>query len=262
MPAPFFTRLRTYLDSIGKVLAGQAAVASVFPNGSDIGVSRERIYVDVLKQHIPASCNVFLGGFLFGSDGSESNQVDVIVTTDKALQFNFQNVQTGGKAFASVDGCIGVVSIKSHLSSAALNDALENLASIPTQLPLEGRVNPSYRFGDYEDWPYKVVYASSGVAPAVASAALVTFYDARPDIPETRRPHVIHVAGSYVIVRVRQNVETPDGIRVRSTFVAIERDVDTQALMLVFKNLQENAQNASQVIFSYHHLLEKVVTLE
>jgi hypothetical protein len=262
MSKPFFTRLHDYFESVGKVMSGEATVASVFANPSDVGTSRERVYAEVLRQHLPSSCNVFLGGFLFGADGAESKQIDIVVTTDKALQFNFHNATGGGKAFASVDGCIGVVSIKSHLTSTALRDALANLASVPQQLRSEGRVNPNYRFNDYDDWPYKVIYATSGVESSAALAAVTEFYEDHPEISENRRPHIIHVANSYVICRARETIRTRDGLLVKGTFGVVSRDPDVQALLLVIKNLQQNVQNASQVIFNYRHILERTFAEE
>jgi hypothetical protein len=262
MTKPFFDRLRNYLEAVGRVLAGQASVASVFANPTDIGTSRERVYAEVLRQHVPSSCNVFLGGFLFGADGSESRQLDIMVTVDRALQFNFQNSDGGGRAFASVDGCIGVVSVKSYLSTSELHDALANIASIPEALPLGGRVNPSYRFDDYDDWPFKVVYASEGMSSSTALSAVYEFYAAHPEIPNGRRPHVIHVAGSYVIFRARADYQLAHGILPRGGFATVTDNADVNALMLVFKSLQINAQNASQVVFNYHHLMERLVGSE
>jgi len=73
----------------GAVLRGEAKTASIFPNSSDIGMSREKIFAEFLRLHAPSKCNVVFGGFLFGDDGSESGQLDVLITTDTTPQFNF-----------------------------------------------------------------------------------------------------------------------------------------------------------------------------
>ena len=91
MTTPFYNRLYEYFEQVGKVLRGQADVASVFPNTSDIGMSRESVYAKFLIQHAPSKCNVFLGGFLFGDNGEESKQLDVIITNDTAPRYNFYN---------------------------------------------------------------------------------------------------------------------------------------------------------------------------
>ncbi len=78
MPTNFFIRLREYYVKVAEVLRGDADAASIFPNSTDVGMSRERVYADFLKQHAPSKCNVFLGGFLFDEDGSESKQMEAM----------------------------------------------------------------------------------------------------------------------------------------------------------------------------------------
>jgi hypothetical protein len=115
MSEQFFDELKKYYSKIGEVLRGEADVASIFPNTTDIGMSRERIYAEVLKLHLPSSCSVVFGGFLFGLNGAKSDQIDILINGQSALQFNFSTKDGGGKSFACVDGCVGVVSVKSRL---------------------------------------------------------------------------------------------------------------------------------------------------
>ena len=115
MSQSFFHRLRSYYMKVAEVLRGDADAASIFPNTTDVGMSRELIYADFLRQHAPSKCNVFLGGFLFDDNGVESKQLDVIVTTDTAPRFNFHNREGVGKSFSPVEGTLGVASIKSNL---------------------------------------------------------------------------------------------------------------------------------------------------
>ena len=42
MADDFFVRLRGYYEQVASVLRGEAAVASIFPNSTDIGMSREK----------------------------------------------------------------------------------------------------------------------------------------------------------------------------------------------------------------------------
>jgi len=160
MTKPFFERLKRYYSKVGEVLRGEADAASIFPNTTDIGISRECIYAEVLRQHLPSSCNVFLGGFLFDQSGDESEQIDIIVINESSLQFNFYRDGTG-KSFACIDGCVAIVSVKSMLDSPGLVDALQNIGSIPDKQPLE--TLPLIKIVSYEDWPYKVIYASDGI---------------------------------------------------------------------------------------------------
>ena len=197
----FHARLRNYYLEVAKVFRGVANLASVFPNPSDIGGTRERIYAEFLRQHAPSKCNVFLGGFLFHLDGSESKQLDVIVTTDTAPRYNFPIPDGGGKSFSPVEGTLGVASIKSTLDKAQLHDALVGIASIPPTEPLGNRVPSQLKFINYDDWPYKIIYATNGLTAGTILGHLNDFYARNPTIPTGRRPNVIHVAGQYVIFR-------------------------------------------------------------
>ena len=160
MAGPFYQRLRDYYLNVAAVLRGEARAASIFPNTTDIGMSREQVYAEFLRQHAPSKCNVIFGGFLFGEDGSESGQLDVLVTTDTTPRFNFHNKDGHGKSFSPVEGTLGVASIKSMLNKNELEDALSGIAAIPPSASLEGRVSFALSIKNYDDWPYKIIYAS------------------------------------------------------------------------------------------------------
>ena len=145
-----------YYTSVGRVLRGEASAASVFPNTVDIGSARERVYAEVLRTHLPSSCNVAFGGFLFDQEGSESKQIDILITNESSLRFDFHKGGTG-KSFACIDGCVGVVSVKSKLDSYQLTDSLSNIASIPDKQPLpDGQIVGGLIIWHYDDWPYKI----------------------------------------------------------------------------------------------------------
>jgi len=198
----FYRRLHTYFTNVGKVLRDEANAASIFPNTTDIGISRENIYARVLKEHLSSNCNVKLGGFIFGLDGSESKQIDIIISNDKSIQFDHLNTQNGGKSFSCIEGCIGVVSVKSSLDKKELTDSLENLASLPEKRPLSDRNLSGREILHYYDWPYKIIFASKGLSPDTLLNHLNTFYLNNPRIPYHKRPNVIHVAGSCNLIRI------------------------------------------------------------
>jgi hypothetical protein len=265
MSVPFIARLRNYYTKVAAVLRGEADAASVFPNTTDVGMSRERVYAEFLKQHAPSKCDVFFGGFLFDEDGAESKQLDIIVTTDTAPRFHFQNTDGSGKAFSPVEGTLGVVSVKSNLDRSQLFDALGGIASIPPMRSLEGRVNLLLRIKNYDDWPLKVIYATRGIAPATLLSHLNEYYAANPEIPVNRRPHLIHVAGSCLIARAveRMSMHTPStGTRKTLTigsYYLLTTEPDLQAVVWVLDMLQVNASASTQILFSYGNLLNKVV---
>jgi len=264
MAGPFFKRLRDYYLDVAAVLRGEATVASIFPNPTDIGVSREKVYAEFLRQHAPSKCNVFFGGFLFGDDGSESRQLDVLVTTDTTPRFDFHNKDGHGKSFSPVEGTLGVASIKSMLNKNELEDALAGMAAIPPTSSLDGRVSIMISIKNYDDWPYKVVYASDGISPHSLMLHLHDFYARHPNVPLGRRPNVIHVAGKYVIFRLvsgmtvwdanKQAEEKPE----LGTFRLFTRDPDLQGLLWVLDGLQKRATASTHILYSYGQIVNQV----
>lgn len=265
MPQNFFARLHGYFEKVGAVLRGEADAASIFPNTSDIGGSRERVYVEFLKLHAPAKCNVFLGGFLFATDGSESRQIDVIVTTDMAPRFDLYNRDGSGKSFAPVEGTLAVASIKSTLNKHELEDALAGFAAIPATQSLSGRQVPYLTIENYPDWPYKILYASNGISPEALQQHLEAFFVAHPEVPLERRPNMIHVAGKYLLLRVLPGMtfragstghplQRPDA----GTYLMITRTPDVQAIVVALSAIQQHAQSSAHILYAYDELIDKV----
>lgn len=260
MTQPFFDRLRAYYTRVAEVLRGEADAASIFANTTDTGISRELVYMEFLKQHAPSKCSVFLGGFLFDDDGAESKQLDIIITTDTTPRFNFHS-KGAGKSFSPVEGTLGVVSVKSTLNQAELFDALGGIASIPPTRTLEGRVTDQINIKNYEDWPLKIVYATNGIKPDTLLTHLNAYYVDNPEIPLTRRPDFIHVAGSCLIVRTQEcmslhdkdsNTAVPLPI---GTYHLAATDPDLQAIVWILGQLQQNATASTHILFSYSSLV-------
>jgi hypothetical protein len=260
----FFPRLRAYYLDVAAVLRGEAKAASIFPNTTDIGMSRERVYAEFLRQHAPSKCNVFFGGFLFGEDGSESAQLDVLVTTDTTPRFNFHNKDGQGKSFSPVEGTLAVASIKSTLNKNELEDALAGIAGIPPTVPLGGRISFGLSIENYDDWPYKIIYASVGISPESLLGHLNNYYLSNPNIPLGRRPNVIHVSGKYVIFRAiagmrvweadkQENEELEVG-----TFRHFTRDPDLQGILWVLDGLQQRATASTHILYSYGEIMNRV----
>jgi hypothetical protein len=260
MTQPFYDRLRVYYTKVGSVLRGEADGASIFPNTTDIGMSREKVYAEFLKMHLPSSCNVSLGGFLFNLDGQESEQIDIIVTNDVSPRFNFYNPDGQGKAFSCIEGCIAVVSVKSTLDSKELRDALENLASIPCKRVLGSRVNFLLNTPDYDDWPFKIIYASDGVSAGTTLETLEDFYKSSHHVEYWRRPNLIHIAGKYNVVRVGKNGgRLRDGTPLAAnTFCPNFDPTDVHALSYAVLNIQQNAMLSSHILFSYWELFDNI----
>ena len=260
----FYERLKDYYEKVGQVLRGEAEASSIFANTSDIGISRELIYAEFLKQHAPSKCNVYLGGFLFGENGDESKQLDIIISTDTAPRFNFHNPDGKGKSFGPVDGCIGVASIKSTLDKDQLIDSLHCIASIPNTKPLGNKVNPMIKINDYENWPYKIIYASNGLTETTILGHLNKFYIDNPSIPVSKRPDIIHVAGKYAIFKVKEGmsvVDTKSGIRdfpKVGEFISFTGSPDVQAITNMLNDLQQHASASNHINFTYTEIISKI----
>lgn len=264
MARDFFERLRAYYAKVAEVLRGDAESASIFPNTTDIGQSRERIYAGFLRLHAPSKCNVFLGGFLFHDEtGAESKQLDVIVTTDTTPRFDFHNGDGSGKSFSPVEGTLGVASIKSTLDKKQLIDALDGIASIPPTRDLGKRKPPNLTITGYDDWPYKIIYANDGIAGATLLEHLNAYYADHSDVQISRRPNVIHVAGKYVIFRLKDgmSVQNPDGSTeslAPGTFHMLTTNSDVQAIIWVLHELQQLATTSTHIIFKYGDILNRI----
>lgn len=260
MSKPFFARMKKYLESVGKVLRGEAEAASIFPNPTDVGGSRERIYEKFLDLHLPHGCNVISGGYLFNLDGDESQQMDLIVTADTCPRYDFLNQAGSGKSFACIDGTLAVASIKSTLDSNGLIDTLKNLASLPSKREIGGKTTPLIEIKNYEDWPFKIVYASKGSSKETISESLIKFYEENDGIPIHLRPNIIHIAGAYCIIR-----SGPNGEKTRSgkeyppnTYIIQDEPTDVFALNHVVQQIQRNVTASKHIMWDYAEMINGI----
>jgi len=257
---PFFIRLKEYYSQVGKVLQGEAEIASIFPNPTDKGITRENIYLKFLEQHLPSGCNIFSGGFLFDLNGQESKQIDIIITSDSSIQFNFFNNSEGGKSFACIEGTIAVASIKSNLTSQELEDTLNNFATIPDKEPLEDRCSPVIDIPEYGDWPFKIIFATKGATLDTLLKTINKFYQKNPDIPMNKRPNLIHIAGKGCVIRIpHKGFINPDGTKIEpNTFGSMDDETDVFALMHAQQRIQMWATASRHIFFNYSKLLKNM----
>lgn len=260
MTEPFFYRFAEYFSEVGKILRGEADAASIFPNPTDVGTTREKIYAEFLRLHLPSSCNVVFGGFLFDQEGHESKQIDIIIYNDSSLRFNLYNKDGIGKSFSCIDGCVGAFSVKSKLDSRELIDSLENISSIPNKQPIEGKIPPILSIPNYEDWPYKVIYATDGIQLGSILETLENFYKVNNHISINLRPNLIHVSGKYAIVRIgEKGALTRDKTSIPPhTFYGIVEVSDVFALYNVISTIQRNAFASQLIQYDYLEMIDKI----
>jgi hypothetical protein len=259
MASPFFDRLKDYYQKVAAVLRNEAETASIFPNSTDIGMSRERVYAHFLKWHLPSACNVMFGGFLFNQDGLESKQIDVIVTADMCPQFNFHNRDGEGKSFACVDGALAAVSLKSTLDSRELHDALANIASIPQHRSDIDWGKLGIKDPHYDQWPYKVIYSPDGVSQDTLRKSLLEFYKANPSIPPNRQPDLIHVAGKYCFHRSPKDLNNQGHTIRAGSFYAMTVESDVAGLALVIDKVQQMLVASRYIPFYYGDMVYKML---
>lgn len=90
------------------------------------------------------------------------------------------------------------------------------------------------------------------------------YYTDNPTIPLNRRPHFIHVAGSYLIARAKEGMSMHDrGTGKTETldpgsYHLVTTDSDLQAIVWTLKELQQNATASTHILYSYGSLINKV----
>lgn len=263
-PEQFFESLRAYYANAVAVLRRQADASTIFPNPVDIGTSREQIYAAMLKLHLPSNCNVFLGGFLFDLDGAQSNQIDILITDGYSLQYRLATTGELPKSFACIDGCVAVISVKSMLDSANLEGALLNIASIPEKQPLTGgtygRLPSQMQILGFDDWPYKIIYASDGMRQETTMESLARFYEQHSDIPFKKRPNLIHGMRGYTVIRAPEEGLTTrrEGAIAPNTFTW-SNDVDgAYGLMWAISQVQSIVSASKIINTAYGRLINRI----
>ena len=250
-----------YFKPIGLVLKGKADVASIFPNRPDIGSSREKVYCEFLKQHLPSQCNINYGGFLFNYDGLESKQIDLFVTTDSIPQFNFHNIESEGKTFAPVEGTAAAITIKTKLDKNQLIEALDNLRSIPISKKERIKLPPYFKLPeDIDDYLlYKIIFAFDSIGSDSIKEILDDYFETNK-VPISRRPNLIHIAGKYSIVRaVGDNLTYSDGKTVPvGNYVCYENEPDVIGLLHAILGIHESSYCFNHIIVVHQDLLNKM----
>ena len=196
MPIPVFERLRDYFQSIADSFEDNKSASTIFPNSVDSGSTREDIFLEFLKKHVPNRCDVIKGGFVFNHDGIESRQIDIIVTNDLTLNFKNFN-QENGKSFSITDGVYCVFSIKSILNKEGLFDSLDNLHSVPQFTNI--KINPALKNNQKSQRiPHRLIFGFDGIDVKKILTYLNEYYSTRK-IPETQKIDFIVVNNKFII---------------------------------------------------------------
>lgn len=254
---PFYSRLLKYYAGAAESLRQVNNGASIFENIADIGSSRELTYEMFLRQHLPSGCRVTRGGFIFGLDGSESAQMDIIVSSDSTLRYDLMNADDRGKTFACVDGTIAAISIKSTLTKESLRDAFINVASIPAH-DLNGTIhgkNPQVEFPSFEHWPLKMVFAhNSKLSVQEAMSEFSRFYEKNPQIPDGRKIDIIHSLDSIFLSRTSDR-----GFGLLRWFEGGEDVHPAISLAKTICQIQQNLLQSRQIFYDYESMTQQLL---
>ena len=109
----------------------------------------------------------------------------------------------------------------------------------------------------------KIIYASYRLKEDTIMNHLNNFYNLNPQIPIYRRPDIIHVAGKYVILRIKEgmSIKKPDGSNhdtKKGKFHIFNTNPDRQAIVWTLNELQKKATTSNHINFNYSEIINKI----
>ena len=260
-----YAELVNYFDGVVEQMLSEARQSGALRNPADVGGGREDVFRRFLERHLPRSCEVSRGGYLFDLQGRESRQIDVIVTSGPTPRFE---MPSQGKAIAPLEGTVAVAEVKSRLDGERLHQALENFASIPRSAP-EKAVAPYLKKREKEfwwDWPYKVVVGYDAIDKETLFRHLVEFYEANPQVPHECRPTLIYALGKYVMCRIAPGMkvlESDGSVASEQPEVGqyrwFDNSPDLIATAFMLTGIQERAFLANHMIWKYDQWISRLV---
>ena len=259
-----FGHLAAHYASVAQELSSQAQQAGLLRNPTATGTEREDVYRVFLERHLPRNCDVFLGGYIFDKSGNASTQMDIIATGGNIPRFR---MSSGNRYIAPLEGTISVAEVKSHMTKETLRDALTGCASIPLMPKPDGIVAPYLKVNDsqWQDTPYKIVFAYDGIAADTACAHISEFYQQNSSIPLCRRPNIIHVLEKYMIMRITPGVTVVNldgsatGQPQVGQFHPFRVDSDISAMVWTLLALQERALLCGHLLFKFDRWHDNII---
>lgn len=255
-----FERIRDYYQNMANALNDEKEASKIFPNPSDSGSTREKIFKQFLETHLPKRCDIISGGFLINSNGSESKQIDIIVTNDLTLQFK-KFASNGGKAFCTIEGCYAAIAVKSELTEQRLVQSLDEFASIPKmpQLEITKFVNP----GDtVERLPFRIIFAFSGINCQHTMNYINEYYKSGK-IPIEQTVDLVIVNNEFVIQKVGRNGgELSDGTKLPPfAYVPMDKKkyIGGYGLWQLITMIQLSTNLSSHILLGFQRYTDKII---
>ena len=93
--------IATYFNACVDMLTATAAAAAATTHPGDLGTTREAALLGFLRHHLPRRLEADLGGVVLDAAGTESKQIDILVTNDIGLRFSSNEKEAhGGRKYS------------------------------------------------------------------------------------------------------------------------------------------------------------------
>lgn len=258
-----FAKISNYFESACCAMRNERdSKKSLLDNSADIGQTVEGIYLEFLKQHVPAVCDILQGGYVFDVEGRRSHQMDIIVHSGNTHRFRDSN----GQACATLEGTVANIEITSYLDRRKVDRELKKFAFIPPTGQFRGLGNREvFKTMDgvqewWSDTPYKVVIAFDGVDAGTALEQINSFYMINHHVPIARRINILHMLGQYCIIKSDFDVhpDTDPSQRGEYTTVGSGR-VDTLATSLILTRISQVLHLVSRNAYTSNDLRRNIM---
>ena len=173
--------MKTYFNNLAHIIDATSIGASFNEHRPDTGANREEILIEILNNHIPHCLTAINGGNIINIEGEKSKQIDVIIKNNL-----FPKFEQYKKTSVITESVVGVISVKSFLDKKALEESIENVASVPkfSKITLSLSNSSLQRTGLQEEftanWPYRAIFAYGGIDPDTLYRYALEYYNAHP----------------------------------------------------------------------------------
>lgn len=205
--------LRDYFNSLATSLDADSRSSSFGGHKPDTGANREALLIKLLNKHLPGPLEAVSGGRVLNIAGAISKQVDVIVTNHLFPKFGQHE-----KTCVLAEAVAGVMSVKSTLDKAALEESIENVASVPAfsekalSLSNSSLIRPELQQQFFANWPFRVVFAYDGIDPDTLYKHALAYYQSYSG-PKNLLPEMIIVNRKLCIRFLRDGGSLNDGTK-------------------------------------------------
>ena len=258
-----FIKVSNYFESACRaMLHHREAHKSLLDNPADIGRAVEGIYLEFLKQHVPALCDILQGGYVFDVEGNRSHQMDIIVHSANTHRFK----DSSGQACATLEGTVADIEVTSYLDRKKIDDELKKFAFIPPTGQFRGLGNrEAFKRIEgvqelWSDTPYKAVVAFDGVDAKIALEQINSFYSINHHVPIARRINILHMLDQYCIIKSDFDVHPDTDPSQRGEYTAVGSGrVDTLATSLILTRISQVLHLVTRNAFTSNDLRRNIM---